>query len=293
MCQPALSHQTTAVVVFNQPLTKTQFLLRLLAPEVARGAEPGHFVHLNCHPNLTLPRPFSILDADIALGTVDIFYQVVGEGSGWMSRWQPGEKITLLGPIGRGFPKPDAGRRALLIAGGIGYAPLDFYARQLKAQGIETLFLLGMESDDPPFELTPATTSIESDPIIQPLAVARQVFLGIPSRLSSLVAKPGFFQGYVTELAAEMLQALSLEKRQRTDLFVCGPTPMMKAAAEMAARFQLGGYVSLEEHMACGFGGCAGCVAPIRAKDGTWHYRRVCTDGPVFPLQDVGWDNTL
>ena len=289
MCQPAISNQITATVLFNQQLTDNQYLLRLHATEAAREAKPGHFIHLNCHPSLTLPRPFSIMDADPTLGTLDIFYQIVGEGSEYMSGWKAGQNTTLLGPIGRQFNKPDPERNALLIAGGIGYAPLDFLARRLKEWKVETTLLLGMEST-PPFELSAAKTPMDSEPVVKPQALARLEFLGIPSRLSSLTAHPGFFQGYVTELAEKILQEMPEEKRSKTDLYICGPTPMMKAAAQVAEKFNLGGQVALEEHMACGFGGCAGCVAPIGKSQDNWNYLRVCTDGPVFSLSDVVWD---
>ncbi|MBF0383863.1 MAG: dihydroorotate dehydrogenase electron transfer subunit [Magnetococcales bacterium] len=289
MCQPVTSHQTTATVLFNKQLTKTQYLLRLQADNGVEEAKPGHFVHLNCHPSLTLPRPFSILDSDIEQGTLDIFYQVVGEGTQYMAGWEAGFATTMLTPIGCHFKQPEVGSHAFLIAGGIGYAPLDFFARYLKKQGVDTTMLLGLESD-PPFELTSSTTPLlPFEPITNPLSIVRQDSLGIPSRLSSLQAKPGFFQGYVTELATAILQKMDSEQLGKTELFICGPTPMMKAAAKVASQFNITGQASLEEHMACGFGGCAGCVAPIKDGD-SWSYRRVCTDGPVFDLKDVVWD---
>ncbi|MBF0195622.1 MAG: dihydroorotate dehydrogenase electron transfer subunit [Magnetococcales bacterium] len=290
MCQPVTSHQTKATVLFNQQLTKTQFLLRLQASDGIKEAKPGHFIHLNCHPSLTLPRPFSILDTDIKQGTLDVFYQVVGEGTQHMAGWQAGFETTMLSPIGCHFTKPDSDQNALLIAGGIGYAPLDFFARELKKQGVKTTLLLGIESD-PPFELTSSSTPLLSyDPIKNPLSISRQEAMGIPSRLSSLEEKPGFYKGYVTQLAAKILQKMDTKECENTRLYVCGPTPMMKAAALVASQFKIGGQVSLEEHMACGFGGCAGCVAPIRDADDSWNYRRVCTDGPVFDLNDVVWE---
>ncbi|MBF0359094.1 MAG: dihydroorotate dehydrogenase electron transfer subunit [Magnetococcales bacterium] len=287
MCQPASSRQTTATVLFNKQLTPNQYLLRLHAPDVAKESEPGHFIHLNCHPSLTLPRPFSIMDADVEMGTLDIFYQVVGEGTEYMQSWQAGLETPLLGPIGRSFRVPDADRFALLIAGGIGYAPLDFFARLLKKTGVEITVLLGIEREAP-FELISATP-LPHELIENPITLARLQEQDIVSRVASLQPKPGFFHGYVTELASGILQNISAEQRLKTDLYCCGPTPMMKAAAAVAKEFNLGGQVSLEEHMACGFGGCAGCVAPIKSAEG-WGYQRVCTDGPVFAINDVVWE---
>ncbi len=291
MCDSVYSQQSEAVVICNQHLVDNKYLLRLQVEDIALKAEPGHFVHLNCHPSLTLPRPFSIMDSDPGLGTIDIFYQVVGDGTEYMRGWQAGHRTTMLGPLGRPFRRPESGRKALLIAGGIGYAPLDFFARRLKIWGFDATLLLGLEAA-PPFALIASSREVGPEMVVDPLALARLEQLDIPSRVASLEPKPGFFQGYVSTLAKEILLDMSTTVLNKTDIYLCGPTPMMQAAARVAKEFNLGGQASLEEHMACGFGGCAGCVAPIKEPEdaGGWNYRRVCTEGPVFPLDAVLWD---
>ncbi|MEO5340687.1 MAG: dihydroorotate dehydrogenase electron transfer subunit [Magnetococcus sp. MYC-9] len=270
-------------VVENRNLHDSMWFLRLHAPGLEQ-AQAGQFIQLTCGPGLTVPRPFSIWDSQPTEQCIDLLYRVVGKGSRRMTEWQPGFTTPLLGPLGCPFMSPPAGTQALLVAGGVGLAPLDFFARQLAAQGIATTLLWGIESESP----LPVAADPERETLSAGLALNHLQRLGVYSRLASLTPRPGFFQGFVTELAAEILQKMEPGQRRHCRLYTCGPEPMMAALAQVAERFALQGEASLEAHMACGFGGCVGCVARIR-EHGTDHYRRVCMDGPVFPLQDVDW----
>ncbi len=284
--------RTRVRVLFNRPLPGDQFLLRLYAPSLFHRMRPGHFVHLECHPSLTLPRPFSVLGIDEEEGAIDILYKVVGRGTRLMAEWDKGEETHLLGPMGHPFKLRDpAPRQAILVARGIGLAPLDFLARYLIDDGVPTMLLFGCEAGLP----FPAASSRlpwpgEGDEA-PGKALSHLESLGIPSRLSSLTKRSGFYLGYVTGLLESTLEGLrAASGKLETTLYVCGPTPMMAAVADVARRFDLDGQASLEEHMACGFGGCAGCAAPIRQEpEEGWGYKRVCVDGPVFPLMDVDW----
>lgn len=111
---------------------------------------------------------------------------------------------------------------------------------------------------------------------------------GVPSRLCSMSGFDGCYRGYVTALADEWLQSLSTIELGKTQVFACGPTPMLKAVAELAARYDLPCQVSLEEFMACAVGGCAGCAVEIATPDGI-AMKRVCVDGPVFEANSVIW----
>ena len=112
---------------------------------------------------------------------------------------------------------------------------------------------------------------------------------GIPSRLTSLQGYDGCFDGYVTDLAGQWLGSLSDEERSRVSVFSCGPTVMLRAVAELAARYDLPCQVSLEEFMACAVGGCAGCTVLVNTADGQ-AMKRVCVDGPVFEASTIVWD---
>jgi dihydroorotate dehydrogenase electron transfer subunit len=108
----------------------------------------------------------------------------------------------------------------------------------------------------------------------------------IPSRLTSLEARPGCFQGYVSDLARYWLHSLEPAGLSQVEVFACGPHPMLEAVARLAADFDLPCQVSLEEYMACGVGGCAGCVVEVQTESGP-AMRRVCVDGPVFHAYQV------
>ncbi len=286
------AHSIVAEVVSNQLLPGEHGLVRLAVGEVTDLIHPGQFVHLTCAPALILPRPFSILDVDPLQGTIDLFYRIVGRGTEMMARWQGGEQARVLLPVGRSFDWPAADAQVLLIAGGAGLAPLHFLARRLVAQGISTALLWGIETDCP---LPTVTASI--DPFLgarfsssPPLALAELESLGVFSRLSAITSYLGRFQGFVTELADHYLAALTEEARGKTRLYTCGPPVMMAAVNQLANRYGLLGQASLEERMACGYGGCAACVAPIRTVDGGWAYQKICTDGPVFSFAEVAWE---
>ncbi|MBF0125621.1 MAG: dihydroorotate dehydrogenase electron transfer subunit [Magnetococcales bacterium] len=246
-------------VVFNRSLPGAHGLLRLSLGEVAGLAQPGHFLHLVCAPSLVLPRPFSLMDADPVQGTVDLLYRIVGRGTEIIAGWRGGESVVALAPAGRPFSLPPRDANVLLIAGGAGVAPLYFLARRLVRQDMPPTLLWGIETEAP---LDPAP-------------------LGIPFHLASQTPRPGRFSGFVTELVARYRT-----HSPRTIVYACGPHPMLLAVS----RLGLEGQVSLEERMACGFGGCAACVAPIRIPDGGWTNQKICTDGPVFPISAVAWE---
>ena len=276
-------HPTPGRVLENRPLGGDFFLLRLHAPGMPH-ARPGQFVHVTCGAGLTLPRPFSVLDHPSSDAPVDILYRVTGQGTLRMTTWKAGHVTPLLGPIGQPFTPLAPGDRALLVAGGAGLAPLDFLVRQPGARDTSTTLLWGLESDP----LFPTHADEARPGLPKGLALRHLHARGIVSRLTSLTERPGFFRGYVTELVARHLEQISPEERARTTLRTCGPLPMMAALAALAKTFGIRGEASLEARMACGFGACVGCVAPVHDRE-TWRYQRVCVDGPVFPLEGVDW----
>jgi len=111
---------------------------------------------------------------------------------------------------------------------------------------------------------------------------------GIPTRLTSLQGYEGCYNGYVTDLADQWLATLSDDELANVGVFACGPTPMLRAVAALAASHNLPCQVSLEEFMACAVGGCAGCAVKINTPEGE-AMKRVCVDGPVFDATTVVW----
>lgn len=284
-----LNH-TPCQVVENRQLAADLFSMRIHAPGLytsqSKRIQPGHFIHLNCGSGLTLPRPFSIMDSDPEKKIVDLFYRVVGKGTQNMSTWKNNHTTTLLGPIGTPFTLIKPPHCALLVAGGVGLAPLDFLARTLAKRGVSVVLLWGIESQSPfPTITGNAWTGTESGD----LALAHLQELGIISRLTSLDPRPGHYRGYVTDLVKHYLNCMGCEEHTETVLYTCGPTSMMNTLSNVAKHQHLRGEASLEAFMACAFGGCAGCVAPILDGEGGWNYKKVCVDGPVFPLESVDW----
>lgn len=263
-----------------------QFLLRLKAPKCARHARPGSFVHLRCDPGLPLRRPFSIMRAGPRDGWIELLYKVVGTGTRLLATKQPGERLSLLGPIGRPFQTHPERPRPLLIGGGVGLPPMIFLAETLRAdQRFRPLVMLGSEIPFP-FRPRPSRYLI---PNLPPPVIAAMPLLddwGIPSRLTSRLDMPGCFQGYVTELARQWLQGLDAAVRAEVEVFACGPHPMLAAVAALAREFGLPCQVSLEEFMACAVGGCAGCVVRVQGETGPT-MQRVCVDGPVFDAHAI------
>ncbi|MBF0439656.1 MAG: dihydroorotate dehydrogenase electron transfer subunit [Magnetococcales bacterium] len=293
-CRTLMHHQS-AKVVFNRTLSGGHGLVRLQVGSLARQVHPGQFLQLSCDASLTLPRPFSIMNADHKEGTVDLFYRVVGRGTELMAAWKGEETVFLLMPLGQPFALPDKRANVLLIAGGAGLAPVHFLARRLVARGQSSVLVWGIETNSP-LKTIPARLDgfpLDVQFVDSPVALAGLDTVGVSSRLASMDARSGHFQGYVTDLADHYLKTLTPAIRSKTVLYACGPIPMLRAVGHLAEHFGLWGQVSMEERMACGFGGCAACVAPLRTPDGSWSYRKICTDGPVFPIADIAWDRYL
>jgi dihydroorotate dehydrogenase electron transfer subunit len=263
-----------------------QFVLRLAAPACARHARPGHFVHLRCDPRLPMRRPISIMGVDATEGWIELLYKVVGEGTGLLTERRPDERLSVLGPIGNPFAPHRERRRPLLLGGGVGMPPMLFLADALHREtGWQPFVILGSEV---PFPFPPRPSQFLV-PGIPPRAIAAAPRLedrGIPSRLASRQGYPGCFDGFVTDLAELWLKTLDLAARDEVELFACGPDPMLAAVARLARTWDLPCQVSLEEYMACGVGGCAGCVVKVETPSGP-AMKRVCVDGPVFDAYQV------
>lgn len=250
------------------------------------GFDPGQFAMLSPgalgatpRSDPLLPRPMAIYraradgsaeradsSAERADGTaarVEILYKVSGRGTALLADALPGQAVSWVGPLGNGFELPDMGERALLVAGGTGIASVYELARRLVEAQRPAQVLLGARS----------ATDLMGVEDFEGLGVAVSVATEDGSRGES---------GLVTAL----LEAALAEPGTSSRVYTCGPTPMMRRCAELAAAADAACVASLENHMACGFGVCLGCAAP-RAAGG---YALVCRDGPAFDAADVAWE---
>jgi dihydroorotate dehydrogenase electron transfer subunit len=236
----------------------------LHAPEIAASARAGQFVHLRaaeaCDP--LLRRPFSLMQVEPATGLIDLLVQVVGRGSQLVAEGVVGQSFDLLGPLGTPWPLPPPGAPVILVAGGVGVAPLIFLADQLA-------------SDPTPHAITGLFGARTEDLLC--------CWMELAARCGEFqaVTEDGSVgrQGLVTDPLAERLVRGAV-------VYACGPMPMLAAVAGLCAEVGAACYVSLERWMGCGVGACLGCVVPALSPV---RYVRVCKDGPVFSAADLDW----
>jgi dihydroorotate dehydrogenase electron transfer subunit len=242
-------------------------LLRLKSPQIARRSKPGQFlmVRVSDHPYPLLRRPLSIHVRDE--DGIELFFARTGLGTGILADKKSGERLEILGPLGKGFTMPKAvkGKTFGLVGGGRGIAPLYFLALELQAKGGHPRVFYGGKS--------------EADlPLLRKFASRNmEVFISTEDGSAG-------FPGLVT---AMFEKELSRSARPAL-IYACGPDPMMKRIGEIAADLKIPAQLSLESIMGCGIGACWGCVRKIRRPGGA-EWVKICEDGPVFPASEVIW----
>jgi dihydroorotate dehydrogenase electron transfer subunit len=258
--------QTQALILNTNILAPGYYLFTILAPEIAIAAKPGQFIQIGVNDpganDPILPRPISLFSRNEAEGSISFIFKVVGRGTGILAGKKKGELLTVRGPIGNGFSVAGTARNILLIAGGIGMPPLYFLAEHLQQTTLRKELLLfygGRTRRDL-------------------LVLERWSGLGI--KLFPATDDGSFgYHGIVTDYLFEEYQQMQTPP---DFLAACGPGPMLKAVQDIAGALKIPGELSLEAHMACGVGACLGCVCET-----IQGYRRVCVDGPVFPVDEV------
>jgi len=233
-------------------------------------------------------RPLSIMRATD--DWIEVLYKVVGEGLRLLANKHPGDTINVLGPIGQPF-RPSAVRpNTLLIGGGVGIPPIVYLADALRKDATVRWAPRAILGSEIPFPFNPEPSALPAawldDDINSTMPLLES--WGVPARLASLSGFPGCYRGFVTDLGERWLQSLDDAALAATEIFACGPTPMLKAVAALAARYEVPCQVSLEEFMACAVGGCAGCAVEVTTPEGP-AMQRVCVDGPVFDAATVVW----
>lgn len=273
-------------ILSRNVLAGDQFVQRIRAPKTAAHAQAGSFVHITCDPLLPMRRPMSIMRA--REDWIEILYKTHGEGLALLADKAPGDTVSVLGPIGMPFTLDPAKPNCLLIGGGVGIPPMVYLADVMRDDDrFEPLAILGSEIPFP-FELQPSSLPFAgaADSITATMPLLED--WRVPTRLTTKQGYEGCFDGFVTDLADQWLAEQDANTIAATKIFTCGPTPMLRAVAELAARYDVACEVSLEEYMACAVGGCAGCAVLIETPDGQ-AMKRVCVDGPVFDAARVVW----
>lgn len=251
-----------AVLTTSAWLSPVHALLTLRAPAIAAVVEPGQFVHVRVSPGSTSPllrRPFSVAGVNLAHGTFRMLVRTIGRGTEVLASYLPGAVLETLGPLGRPFPEIEAGRDVVLVGGGVGVAPLLFFAEKRRGGVSDALYGAETESG---------------------LALADE--LGKHARLLQLATDDGTtgHAGFVTDLLPAVLDGAT-----EPVVLACGPRPMMSTAAAICRERGVDCWASFEAWLGCGVGACLGCVIPAAGGG----YVRICKDGPVFRTDEIDW----
>lgn len=246
--------------VLSQKEIAPQIFDMWIETDLAEAAGPGQFIGICPKDRSTLlPRPISICEVGEDRAALRIVYRIAGQGTKEFSGYREGDSISVLGPLGNGFPLEEArGKKVFLMGGGIGIPPLLQLAKKIEA---DTQIVAGYRDN---------RLFLKED-----LERYGKVFVATED------GSAGTRGNVMDAIAAAGLEA--------DMIYACGPMPMLRAIKKYAARHQMKAYISLEEHMACGVGACLGCVVKTKETDHHSHVRnaRICTDGPVFEAEEV------
>ncbi len=258
-----------AVILSHTSAGRGYYRIVLKAPEVAASAFPGQFVMLRVSENLDplLARPFGIASV-LSKSSIEIFYRVVGRGTMLLTGRKTGQQLSVLGPLGTGFPAVDKKVTPVLISGGSGFPPLHFLSQRT---GCRSHLFLGSRDK----ACLPPSGALKK---FRETCTAVHIITEDGSRGT---------QGMTTDVLEAFLTRM--EHKTSLVLYACGPHAMLAAVSRVAAEHSLPCYVSLEARMACGVGACMGCSVPMKAGG----YKRVCKEGPVFDSRDIDWSEQV
>jgi len=259
--------QVLGIVIFNTEVKSGYFLMEIKAPAIARQAKPGQFLTIRCGDATSplLRRPFGF--HRINDSGFQVLYEVVGKGTRLLSELKPGNKVDTLGPLGNGFTIPDKPKDIIIVAGGIGVAPL---------------VALAEKAVDSPRSIAHRKPLVLLGARAKNGILCEREFkkLGCEVKVSTDDGSQGH-KGRVTDLLEDFLSTIDY---RLSTIYACGPKAMLKEVAAIARKRKVKAYASLEERIACGVGACLGCAIETRSG-----YKLVCKDGPVFKLDEIIW----
>ena len=274
-----------ATVIEHEMMARNTWRIRLSCPGIARQIVPGQFVMVRMpeRSDPLLGRPFALYDIyPNELGQpefLDFGYVVVGKMTSLLEALRVGERVELWGPLGNGFPLPPTGH-LVIAAGGIGQTPFLAVIREALRRRV-----YGVPAREVPESPSRITLCYGVRSVEFLAGVDEFVAEGIDVKIATDDGSAGH-HGYVTDLLKPLLEG----NDPPAVVYCCGPEPMMRAVSQLTVAAKIPCQLSLETPMACGFGACFSCVTRIRQDDGTWDYRRVCVEGPIFPAEQVVFD---
>lgn len=247
-------------IVENRNVGGKYFLMKIESSYISENSKPGNFVMLAASGSNDplLKRPFGIFKVEPDHFTV--YYEVVGKGSALLSEKRDGDRLMVVGPLGNSFPDIE-GRNLLLIAGGRGIAPLYYVLHSFVKKNNISLLYGARSGDDLNFAGDLSRAGL------------KKIFLYTENGSK-------YNRGLVTDDVKDIILSNNINIT-----FSCGPDAMLESLAHRINGLKIENHVSLEAYMGCGFGICHSCVV----KDNKGDYKKVCTDGPVFKMEDIGW----
>jgi dihydroorotate dehydrogenase electron transfer subunit len=260
------AREFTATIVSTEPIMGDASILTFTVPDqMAKLVRAGHFVDILCRLDNSfdplLRRPYSIYEAQPEHGTVSILVRPFGRGSAWLCDRQIGLTLDVLGPLGNTYTIASKSTNLLMVAGGVGAAPLLMLSEEAVAKGLSVTYLMGAADES---GLLPASA--------------------LPGPVEYVVATDDGsrgYRGFVTDLVPDYA-------RWADQIFTCGPEPMFRSLRNALGPHRMGGkptvQLSVERTMACGLGACLGCV--VETKQGM---QTSCIQGPVYDMDDLIW----
>lgn len=245
-----------AKIVRQDEIATDIYSMVIQAPEIAGQAVPGQFIDVySADGSKLLPRPISLSEIDRTAGTLRIVYRIAGKGTKEFSMLTSDHTITILGPLGNGFTLKD--KKAILIGGGIGIPPMLQLAKELTC---EKSIVLGFRDEE--------FLSEEFEPYGTVYKSSDNGAIGVKGTVMDAIREYGI---------------------EGTEIYACGPTPMLRTIQSYALEHGIEAQLSLEERMACGVGACLACVCKSKEIDDHSQVKnkRVCKDGPVFYAEEV------
>lgn len=267
MAEHQVKFQELGRVLACQEMAPGTHVVEICAPQICASARPGQFVHVRLveSPIQLLRMPFCVYDCNSQIGSIEICFQVVGEGTRQLSGVTIGDKIDVLGPIGTGWSMPQDAHHALLIGGGMGCAPLNLLARELAGRGVKVDVAMG---------------ALNAERIVCRERLGKSALESGGQLLVATDDGSEGVHGFCTLVSDDLLS----KDASYDYLCVCGPFPMERNACKKPLELGVFCEVSFEKLMACGVGACLSCI--VETVDGR---KRCCVDGPVFDAKKVVW----
>jgi len=278
---------TKAKILLNQKIARDHFKLVLNVEGLKTPARAGQFFHIKPGSDYDplLRRPISVHRTGPRPNIVEILYKVVGKGTHLMSRRSKGTYLDVIGPLGNGFKVPRQQSNFILVAGGMGVAPLVALSEELAKFRKRTItVIIGAKTKDFVIckrefkDLGAKVLIVTEDGSVGEKALASNLLEDVIGQFDLRKA--------VTPFSAKKASSITIgDYRPDVGLYACGPIAMLKEVAKISSYYRIQVQASLEERMGCGIGACLGCAV----KTG-YGYKRVCKDGPVFNLEEIIWE---